>query len=788
MLLSFYVAFRSIQRQRLLSSTIILTLGLSIAVNTALFAVFDGLIFKPLPFAEADRIVHLSAPPSRFVRMPSGEVFALEEKLLSSPLLTHRVKVRFGEVLQDAFDEGNGDFIEWGLTPAYVSPDFFATLGLSPLLGRVFSEDDTLSNPRPAVIGYELWRRRFVADESIIGKILEIPGTLNHRRWTIVGVMPPNTDFPKGTNFWIPVQTKFVGYPRTPTFARLAPRVTMADVRRELPGVIVTPLREYVRPKGAYGIGMLVAAAGLLLVVAWVHAAGLLFSRLIGRTTEIGVRLALGANLRHVFWLFGCEGLLLAGSALLVATLAAPLLTKGIVDVLPEHLTIGQRVRPDLRSFGFAAALSCAALLSMLFIPITFLRHAKPVELLRNGVGQWDRIGRKRLRGLLLLAQLVVATILVYGSGVAVHSYVRLRATDLGFRPVGLVAIRIPPVGQMDSPGPEALAALNRHRSSVRTTAAMLGMLPGVQRVSGADAWPLQPLQSGPLVVESDPVRRAIDGHVGFISSGYPPVIGAQLVEGAEPTTPAPAPSRSAVGFALVNETLARRLSEFGTVIGQTIAMTPVLRYRIVGVINDIKTVPVDLPAEPTLFPYFPAESVASVLLLRVDAANPSLESSIRAVLQSTIGDRSKRELLQLTTVAEKATSDHRARAILLIIVSAQALLLTTIGVAGAVGYASQQQSKHIAIELALGAEPTRVRWRLIRSFATTTGFGIVIGLMSAIILVRVASTYLYEIHLIDAPTVIAAIVVLMTAIVLAAWVPVKRATWLDVMTTLRNS
>ena len=188
-------SIRSIRRQPFISAAIVVTRALAVAGNAALFSVFDGMVCRPLPFVEADRIVHLAAPPSRFLTLPPAEVLRLEEKLMSSPLLTDRVRVRFGEFLRDAFDESNSGFVEWGLNPAYVSPGFSSSLGLLPILGRSFVEADAASRPRPALIGYDLWRSRFGADPRIIGKVVDIPGTISRDRWVVVGLMPPGVDF-----------------------------------------------------------------------------------------------------------------------------------------------------------------------------------------------------------------------------------------------------------------------------------------------------------------------------------------------------------------------------------------------------------------------------------------------------------------------------------------------------------------------------------------------------------------------------------------------------------------
>ncbi len=285
------LACRSVVKQPTVAVTVVLTIGLAVAANTALFSVFDGLLFRPLPYKDPERIVHMQLSPSAVTGLMKSELASVIERVKATASIVERTSSGPFPM----FDPSSGQVTEWQLRVHTLSPTAFDLLGVRPLLGRPFLDQDSRDAPFAVLLGYDVWRTRFSGDPLIVDRLVDIPGSSPLNQWRVVGVMPPGFSFPEGANFWVPVYPFFEAAP-VPAYGRLAPGVTLDALRAELPDLETTPLRERVRPAGAFALGVLLVATALLLLVAWVQIAALLFVRATGRVVEIGVRLALGAS------------------------------------------------------------------------------------------------------------------------------------------------------------------------------------------------------------------------------------------------------------------------------------------------------------------------------------------------------------------------------------------------------------------------------------------------------------------------------------------------------------
>jgi hypothetical protein len=488
--------------------------------------------------------------------------------------------------------------------------------------------------------------------------------------------------------------------------------------------------------------------------------------------------------------MFALEGGALIGVALVAAWVATPALTSAVVYLLPVEMTVGQTLRADTRAFSFAAALSLAGFLLMAMLPLQVLRHSSPVLLVRGNIWQRARFRAGRVRTALFMTQLAAATVLVYMTGLAYQSVIETGAVDLGFEPARLLAVRLPSLIDTGprSPGSSRLS-LARHTQAVRETVELVGRLEGIERVTTASAWPLQPggLVVRPLRSELDADGTPIDGRVLDIMAGYPAVIGARLVAGAEPSIPPREPSLRTVGIALANESLARALSTHGPVVGQVVGWTPVLRFRIAGVMEDVRAERPDQTPEPTLFTYLPESAVGSVLLVRRSPESADVEAGIRGVLRRTMDDSGSRTIVRLDDVVWRATGEYRARALLLALVTLQSLLLTSIGVAGALSYSTKLRTREIAVKLALGADPADIRRRIVTVALGSAAIAIAIGLLLAVTIAHVVSSNLYGVAPIDPRTTAVAAALLFFVAWCAALMPARRAARIDPGAALRE-
>jgi predicted permease len=790
------LATRSLARQPAVAAAVVGTLALAVAANTALFSVFDGLLFRPLPFQKPEAIVHLDLPRTPTVT----EVDALRDRLTTTPLLVDGADASLGPF----FEEGVQTVIDWHLTPASVTPDFFKLLGVYPSIGRVFTEDDRTPDAELAILGYDLWRLHFGADRSIIGRIVDIPGTIRGRRWAIVGVMPPGFDFPSGTNLWA-LRAPYRGQLPLPTLARLAPGATLEMVRRALPSVGVVPLRDYVRPHGAAALGFLLGATGLLLIVAWVQIAALLFARASGRTREIGVRLALGATRTRLVRQFAAEGAVVAAVACALSWLVAPMLTTFVVRQLPEAMTVGQSLQPDLRTFVFTCALSIAGVVLLTLLPAGVVRRTSLAGVLR-GRSMGGRFGVARVRSILVVAQVAVTTVVIYMAGLAAHTFARVGDVPLGFDPAHLIAVRLPLLTTiMRAPSPGAkpvvdkedlqrqVALLSQAEDAIRHT-------PGVERAAGAGEYPLQANVpwTRAFIPRADATRHVINARFTYIAPSFASTIGARIVAGRDVTeddvpkrvgvvTDGPS-NREAPVFApghtaLVNETFARALAPFGPAVGQILVLGDD-EYRVVGVMNDFGDARPDVPPLPRLFAL---NMVEPFVLARLSPTMPDAEAAVRATLQRLWSDRASRQVIRMEDEVARATADYRARMRLLLLLALSCLPLAAAGIAGAEIDAVRQRGREIAVRLALGADEGAIGRRIVAQSLALVSTGLVVGLAAGVGVGRLMSHYLFETAPVDLASVLVALIVLLAVGCLAAVWPARRAARIRPAVVLRD-
>jgi putative ABC transport system permease protein len=773
------LAVRSIGRQPGIALVVILTAGLAVAANTALFSVFDGLLFRPLLYKDTDRIVHLGPEPGASSESTRDVWRASEARAKTTASLVERAQVYSGATL---FDWSGPAVSEWKLRAYRFGPPVFDLLGVRPIIGRPFTEEDPTATPSAVLLGYDVWKTRFGGDAGIVDRLVEIPGTPN--QWRVIGVMPEGFSFPDGANFWVPTYRTW-SYEMA-SYARLAPGVSLQALRAELPQIRVTPLREHVRPEGAYALGVLLVGTALLLLVAWVQIASLLFVRATGRIEEIGVRLALGGSRLRLVRQFAAEGVVLVMVALGLAAVLAPVLTSLIVRVLPAEMTFGQHVAPDPRAFAFAAVLSAAGLVVLTLLPVDLIRRSSPLGLLRGGLIGDLRIQTTKLRSALFVAQLAIATSLVYLTGLALRSFVEVTAVDLGWHAADMYAVRMPRGDWLSAIGKERS---ERQRARVTETVTTLASLSRVRAVSGSHSWPMrhEGLDSVLLTPQSDPRREAVSARLGVIMPGYPALLGVPLLEGAEPTQSERDQVRSHadIGLGLINRSLARELERFGPAVGQVVR-GPGL-FRVTGVIPDVNVDRPDRPVEPTMFMYLPGASVVAVVLFRLEPGVTLEQAGVLTVLHR-LWDGHAPPPLAVDEAIRLANGDHRARTSLLGLIAVLTVPITMVGVAGALGYSTRQRTREFGIHLAIGAEPRDVARRVSRQALVAAAIAIVVGLAGGVTAAQLMSSSLFAVTPIDPVTVVVSACLVVIVAWLAALIPARRAARINPAEALRES
>lgn len=770
------LAFRALRRQPAVALAAILTVGLAVAANTALFSIFDGLLFRPLAIAQADRIVHVELPIELRRTLPVEEVRRIVALMTETPQLEARAMARPSEMLQ----EGAAGVVAWGLRPVNVTPAWFDLLGVAPIQGGPF-----VDGTQEVIIGEDLWRTRYGADAALVGQPIDIPGMLFNRRPVLRGVMPRALSLPDGANVWFSSTAPVSSF----NYARLANGATIEQVRAQLPGVVVTPLREHVQPSGALALGVLLVGTALLLLVAWVQVAALMAARAAGRAVDIGVRLALGASRWRLMRQYSAEGVVIAGAALGLAAVLAPSLTRGVIELLPEAMTRGQALMPDVRAFAFGAAVSFLGVLVLALAPMDTVRRQHPIDLIRGTLAHAAGLRTTRVRSGLLVGQLAITVVLIYMAGLAVRSVTRIGEVDLGFDPNGVVALRMPPVTVMGSNTEERRAHIARQVQNTADLIEAIRTLPGVTAVAGGGLpfYDGRQLGSAAFALSvaglSDPLLVSLNQ----VTTDYARVLGLTILDGRHPTHDELVTGERQ---ALVNATLARQLAAHGPVVGQQVTVNNA-RLRIAGVVMDFRTRRPDLPVTPEILtlarpPAAPQAFVLAKVTHGAEAENAV--AAIRATFDRIWTNDPARELLFASDLADRAVADYRSRATMLMLIGVMCLPLALIGIVGALSYAIEQRRREIGIRLALGALPSDIRRVVFRAAAWAVGLGLVLGLCGGVVMGRAMSAYLFGVTAVDPVTVVGVAVILAALGWLAAWVPGRRAARIEPAIALRNS
>jgi putative ABC transport system permease protein len=779
MLFDLRLALRSLRGQPAVAVALVVIVGLAVAGNTALFSIFDGLLFRPLAYPDVDRLVSVELPSDTRRMMSREEFDKTNAALLSTPLFAERGEARQAVLLED----GAADVTAWGLRPAQISPPMLRMLGVAPAAGRLLADADRGVAPQRVMIGFDLWQSRFGGDRAVIGTVIDVPGVILRRRLELVGVLPRGFSLPTGANLWVAGGS----LPDLFNFARLSPGATVEQARAALPRIVITPLREHMRPDGAFAFGVLLAATGFLLLVAWVQVAALLFARASGRTSEIAARLALGATRARLVRQFAAEGLVIAAASLLVAWVVTPALTAAVVRLLPEAVTLGQSLAPDVRTFAFSVAISMAGVLLLSLVPIDLIRRTAPVGLLRGGGVGRVTSGAARTRLAMLTGQLAVTTVLIYMSGLALMSFTAIARVDLGFNPDRVIAVQLPPTTVTGATNEERRAHLNRQVAQWGETLDALRDLPGVTAVAGG---PL-PFRSsilsgsGGMAVTSELTKEKHLAAYMPLTVDYVRVMGLAIVDGRVPTADE---LQSATPQALVNTTMARALAPAGPVLGQQLTVNS-RTVTVAGVIADFKTARPDLPAAPAVLLLL-TRPQGGYVLARVDPAASwdQALAATRATMDRIWPANPSREVMVVSDLAARAIADYRARAVLLGLIGALCLPLAFAGVAGALSYAIGQRTREIGIRLALGARSADIRRHVVAGAMIAVALGLATGIAGGVLVGRLMTAFLFGVQAIDPLTTAAVTLVLLVTVAVAMILPSRRAARIQPAEALRVS
>ena len=796
-------AARSLRRTPGLTLAIVLTLALGIGANSAIFSVVNGVLLRPLPFAEPDRLVTvfdiylgLDLPHSA---LSEPELLDVERLPGFSAVAGYRAARR---TLTGAGDPER-------LPALLVTGNFAQVLGVAPARGRFIAADEAgPGGPAVAVLSDGLWRRRFAADPAVVGRSVQLDGVPT----TVVGIMPRGFVF-EGAELFVPALIdRAAPAPRTAHYlsavARLRPGATLEAARAQAASLTrlliadnpdaysaggfsfgLEPATDTVVGSARPALLTLLGAVALLLVVACANVANLLLVRAESRRRELAVRSALGAGRGRLVRQFLAEGVLLAlgggGLGLALAWAGVPALLALSPASLPRH----ENIAVDPVVAGVTLALALATGLVFGLAPALQATGVHAGVVLREGGGRGGTRARGWVRRGLVAVEVALAVVLVAGAGLLLRSFWHLQQIEVGFRPDHVLALDL---ALPESRYTDTASVVGFYR----TLEERLRTLPGVAAVGGTSVVPLSGAAGNwDIEIEGRPQRPgdpAPSPNVNMATPGYYRALRIPMARGRafDETDDERAPP-----VAVVNETMARTLWPGEDPVGRRFRVVgdSTEWMTVVGVAGDTRswglaTAP---RAEYTLPVYQLPTALRAVrrsltMLIR-SAGDPLAQTApAREIVAALDRDLAVANVRTLDQVVADSVGERRLTLLLLGLFGGVALLLALVGIYGVTAYGVSQRTREMGIRLALGAAPGAVRWLVLGEGLRLALLGLGAGLVLALGGARVIRSQLYGVGSADPTTYLALSTVLLLVAAAASWIPARRATRVDPAITLR--
>ena len=790
-------ALRTLAKSPGFTAVAVLTLALGIGPNTAIFSLVYGVLLKPLPYPESDRLVGLAETYQgnrSELDVTYDEFRFLEDHNPVFQRLAVSTEVGFSVFTGDIAERVNG---------LRASKDFFATLGVRPALGRdLLAEEDQMGGPSVALLSHGYWMRRFGGDPGVVGRAIALDG----RPTAIVGVMPASFRWLSPVDVWstmAQVARSIGGGENLHLVGRLKPGVSfeqaqarmqavMAGFRQEfkprLPpdvGEELFPLRQLVVGAVATPVRVLFGAIALVLLIACANLANLLLGRAAARGRELAVRLALGASRARLVRQMLTESVLLALAGGAVGLILADGALRALLSLRPDNLTPPTEIHLDHWALLFTGVTSLCVGIVFGLVPAWQATTADPQVGLKESTGRATTgTGTGRLRGALVVSESALSLILLVGAGLLLRTVANLTRTDAGFDPRRVVAAEIWLTGSRYDSTLTIAAFYDRLRERLEAS-------PGVRSAAVIEAGiPL--VRGGNLAVAVDgkypgPTNYRTVTPRYFETMGIPVRRGRDFVAG---------DVQAAEPVAIVSASFAERylggdgLGRMVTVGGRSAALR-----RVVGVVGDTKQF-IGAPVTPTAYvpsaqtpagftrifnSWFPIHVVVRT------AGDPAvLKQLLARAIRATDARVPLGRVRTMEEILSASLAFHRFLMLLLVAFAALAVALAAVGIYGVMSYLVTQSTREIGVRIALGAQPRQVLCVVIRHGMLLAGLGAIVGVAGSLALTRLLGSQLYGVKPTDALTLAGVTTLLLLVALAACFIPAHRASRVDPMVALR--
>jgi predicted permease len=805
-------ALRSLSRAKGFAVAVILTLGLGIGANTAIFSVVRGVLLRPLPHRDGDRLVYLR----QSINGPGGESILFSVPEITDFRTGAKTLGGIAEYSSMTYTlQGESDAVR--MTVGLVTGNYFQVMGLSPVLGRLLnSGDDGTKVPIVMVLTHEYWMNRFGGDSGVIGRKVQMDG----KPVEIVGVVQPAPYFPAKMDAILnmvisehhtsAMMVQGRTHRMTEMIARLAPGATVEQARNEIatirarvqgdfkdaydPGsgyrVTLTPFHEVLGEKARVTLYLLMAAAAFVLIISAANVANLTLMRGVRREHELVVRAALGAGANRLRRLLLVENLVLAASGAVLGLIFARGGLALLISFAARYSPRANEIRLDGMVLAFTLLLTLGVAVLLSFAP-TMAREGALGSLLSAGANRASGgLRRQRLQRGLVVAQIAVSVMLLAGAGLLTRTLLLLSEVKTGLNAEEVLTMEVPITG-----GGRSDTASKTLYDRMRLE---LAAVPGVSEVGLGSTMPLRSTQfqlevkaEGKALAPGEPMPRS---EYRTASPEYFRASGIPLLKGREFYA---TDRQGSARVVIINKTLADRLFPDRDPVGQRIAWTgDVLRFipvsgdwrMVVGVAADTKDGGLDAPPRPVVFQPFAQEfTFGGGLVIRAERDASSLKAATTRLIRGIVPHDPIENVLTVSQIKDESVAPKRLNAALLSSFSMLAVIIAAIGIAGVLAFSVSARTNEIGIRMSLGADSGRVQRMILMEGGVLLAAGLLLGVGGALVSTRLMSGLLFGVAPNDPETLIG-VATMMAAIGLAAcWLPARRAASIDPAITMRG-
>jgi putative ABC transport system permease protein len=797
------LALRTLWRSKGFTTVAMVCLGFGVGLNTTIFSVMDGVILKPYPYHDPDRIVVVREQHRRQQIDQAGLSFLnLRDWKAANAVFTTMAAVAGRSVTITSPNAEPERYLAAG-----ISWDLFPMLGVAPIMGTPFTpEQDQVGGPAVVLLGHDLWTRKYQSDPAIVGQSV----TINARSHVVIGVMPPRFAFPNNQRLWLPLSQVAGTEPRGArslfTFARLKPGVTIDQAVQNLDAIAarlaveypatndgwtsrLETLREaFLPPEVPIVIGLMMVGATLVLFIACSNVANLLLARATSRRREIAVRTALGAGRGRIVRQLLTESVALGVVSLPLgmglAVLGTRLIAAGMPpDQVPYYITWEM----DWRSLGYSAAIAIVTAVLFGLVPALHASRGNLHESMKEGT-RGNTGARSLVRNALVVVQVSLALVCLVGALLFVRTFRNLSLADVGFDTRPLMSMRMFLTGEpYDVP--------DARRRRVEDVVTRIEALGGVDAAFASNFVPFTGGGGGgPVTIDGQPSDA---GEPVFITAigvtpGFARAMGLPIVRGRDFTA---AEGYARTPVALVNESMARRFWPGGDAIGRRFRVgglgAPDEWFTIAGVLRDANLYGIEpgntQPPIAAFVPYAYQPSLNTGVTIRVAGEPAAITSAARAAIRASDPNV---PLAQIRTVEESRQLGFWQYGLygwIFGAIGVVGLLLSSVGVYGVLAYSVSQRTQEIGVRVALGAGRREVLKLVVRYGLVLAGVGIGIGLLLAPALTIFGRTLFFNISPFDPITFGSVALFLLGIAFLASYLPARRATKVNPVTALRG-